>query len=223
MIEGATETGTEAGAGTVGRKWTAFAVGLLLLAAWLVGHDGGGGAPSAAPRAMAAAAGDHPPRIYAPHEPLPAAVPRHLDISSIGVHADLVGRGLTDGTIEPPPYDTPEVAGWYRDGPSPGADGAALIVGHVDTKTRAAVFYGLSTVKPGALVDVTRADGTVAEFSVEAVEVVEKDHFDATRVYGSTGRPELRLITCGGSFDRTAQSYSANVVVYAALTGSHPV
>ena len=74
----------------------------------------------------------------------------------------------------------------------------------------------------GAPVDITRADGTVAEFAVEAVEVVQKAHFDAARVFGSTGRPELRLITCGGSYDPTARAYSANVVVYAALTGSRP-
>ncbi|MYS22441.1 Sortase family protein, partial [Streptomyces sp. DvalAA-14] len=173
-------------------------------------------------RLPVAAAADHPPRRYHASAPLPAAIPRRVDIGSIGLHADLVPRGLTDGTVDPPPYSTPEVAGWYRGGPTPGATGAALIVGHVDTETGAAVFYALRTVRAGARVDITRADGTVAEFSVEAVETVQKAHFDPARVYGSTGRPELRLITCGGTFDRTAQTYSANVVVYAVLTGSHP-
>jgi hypothetical protein len=207
------------------KTWTALAAGLLLLAAWLLGHGSGGGtAITGTGRALAAAADDHPPHLYAPHAPLPAAAPVHLDIDSIGLHAAIVGRGLTAGTVDPPPYSTPGVAGWYRGGPAPGADGAALIVGHVDTETGPAVFFPLSTVKPHALVDVTRADHTVAEFSVEAVEVIEKNHFDATRVYGSDSadRPELRLITCGGTFDKAAQAYSANVVVYASLTGSHP-
>ncbi|SEN61292.1 Sortase family protein [Actinacidiphila rubida] len=208
-----------------GRTWATAAVALLLLAAWWLGPAGHGGSGGDTGAAVAAAvAADHPPHVYAPHAPLPAAAPTRLDVPSIGVHASLVGRDLTDGTIDPPPYDTPGVAGWYRGGPAPGAPGAAVIVGHVDTETGPAVFYALSTVQRGAVVDVTRTDGTVAEFSVEAVEVVQKDHFDASRVYGSgTGRPELRLITCGGSFDRTQQEYSANVVVYAALTGSHPV
>jgi Sortase domain len=206
-----------------GRTWTAMVVALLLLAAWLLGHgSGGGAAASGAGRALAAAADDHPPHLYAAHVPLPAAAPVHLDIASIGLHAKVVGRGLTDGTVDPPPYSTPDVAGWYRGGPAPGAAGAALIVGHVDTETGPAVFFPLSTVKPGALIAVTRVDGSIADFSVEAVEVVQKDHFDATRVYGSDSadRPELRLITCGGTFDRTAQAYSANVVVYASLTGA---
>lgn len=212
----------EEGTGSDSRTWTTVAVCLVLLAAWLLGHGGGGGAGGTpGDRALAAAAADRPPQVYAPHVPLSDAPPTRIDIGSIGLHAPVVGRGLKDGAVDPPPYDTPDVAGWYRYGPAPGAAGAALIVGHVDTETRAAVFYGLSTVEPGALVDVTRTDGTVAEFSVEAVEIVEKDHFDANKVYGSAGRPELRLITCGGSFDKARQAYSANVVVFAALTGSH--
>lgn len=226
MTDGAAGAGggTDDGSRPDNRTWTTAAVALVLLAAWLLGHHGGGGATDTAARgrAMAAAAADRPREVYAPHLPLPAARPTHIDIGSIGLHAKVVGRGLKDGAVDPPPYDTPDVAGWYRGGPSPGTAGAALIVGHVDTETRAAVFYGLSTVERGALVDVTRADGTVAEFSVEGVEVVEKDHFDPNRVYGSGGRPELRLITCGGSFDKAAQAYSANVVVFAALTGSRP-
>ncbi|MBB6416562.1 hypothetical protein HDC93_002145 [Streptomyces sp. AK010] len=37
-------------------------------------------------------------------------------------------------------------------------------------------------------------------------------------MYGARGRPELRLITCGGSHDRR-KGYSGNVVVFAHLTG----
>jgi hypothetical protein len=35
-------------------------------------------------------------------------------------------------------------------------------------------------------------------------------------VYGPVPGPELRLITCGGEFDRSRQQYRDNVVVYAA-------
>lgn len=217
MAEGA--EGTEGR----GRTWAAAVVGLVLLAAWLLGHGGHLPGATAPPTGgnLAAAAADRPPQVYAPHLPLPAAVPTRIDVPSVGIHAKLVPRGLKDGAVDPPPYSTPDVAGWYRDGPAPGASGAALVVGHVDTETQPAVFYALSTITRGALVSVTRDDGTVAEFAVEAVEIEQKSHFDAPRVYGSAGRPELRLITCGGAFDETTQAYSANVVVYAALTGSH--
>ncbi len=96
------------------------------------------------------------------------------------------------------------------------------MVGHVDTETRPAVFYRLSTVKPGDTVRVMRDDGTVAEFTVDDVQVLPRDHFDARQAYGvrESGRAELRLITCGGTFDRADRSYTANVVVSAYLTGS---
>lgn len=217
------------------RTWAALAAVAGLLAAWLLGAGHGGGidaagavgdstraeamtGPIVAPGATAAMPGAGRP---AP-APMPAAVPVTLDIASLGIHAPLVGRGLADGTVEPPPYATPGTAGWYRDGPAPGAAGTAIIVGHVDTQSGPAVFYPLGTAARGAAIEVTRADGSVARFTVDAVETVPKDRFDPARVYGTpTGPPALHLITCGGTFDRTQQAYTANIVVSATFTASH--
>ena len=43
-----------------------------------------------------------------------------------------------------------------------------------------------------------------------------KDHFPTSAVYGPTPDAQLRLITCGGTFDPAIGSYLNNVVVYAA-------
>jgi sortase (surface protein transpeptidase) len=202
---------------------------MLLLAAWLTGHGATGSGAHAMPVTAAGTAADQaadgPSAQHFPaHPPLAPARPMRLDIPAIGLHAGVVGRGLRDGTVDPPPFDTPDVAGWYRGGPAPGAPGAAIIVGHVDTPTRAAVFYRLPALRPGARVDITRADHTVAEFTAYAVTTVPKSRFDPALVFGydSTGRPDLRLITCGGPFDQATQTYSANIVVSATLTASHP-
>jgi hypothetical protein len=201
------------------RQGAAIVAGLVLFAAWLHGYVDFGVDAAPRPRGPAVTA-DRPVHVYAAHVPLSAASPLRVDIPSVGVHAPIVPRGLDSaGAVDPPPYETPDVAGWWGAGPAPGSNGAALLVGHVDTATKPAVFYGLSSVTPGALVEVARSDGTVAQFTVEGVEVVPKAGFSADRVYGSDGRPELRLITCGGTFDRAKQAYSANVVVFAALTG----
>ncbi|WP_257624069.1 class F sortase [Streptomyces griseus] len=138
-----------------------------------------------------------------------------------GQVAVLGGRDR-DGAIDPPPYGMPKTAGWYGDGTEPGAKGAALFVGHVDTDTEPAVFYGLSAVKPGARIEVARTDGSVAEFTVEDVRLVTRTRFDAQQAYGprEDGRAELRLITCGGTYDHRTRSYTANVVVSAYLTGA---
>jgi sortase (surface protein transpeptidase) len=154
--------------------------------------------------------------------PLTAAAPRRLDIPALDIRAPVVPRGLDgQGAIVPPSFDKPGVVGWYEDGVRPGAVGTALIVGHVDTETRPAVFYRLSTLRPGQRIRVVREDDRVAEFTVEGVQVLARDHFDAREAYGphKAGRAELRLITCGGTFDEASRTYTANVVVSAYLTG----
>ncbi|MFF8604449.1 class F sortase [Streptomyces sp. NPDC015346] len=212
-------------AGT-GRMTTGVAWAVLLLALWLWGReitDGPGG--SSAPAHGDIAAVGRPLGVPLPpaHRPLKPAEPRRVEIPSLGVTAPVVGRGLDrTGAVDPPPYEMPHSVGWFRTGTRPGAEGAALFVGHVDTETRPAVFYGLSSVRPGATVRVTRADGSVAEFTVDDVQVFPRERFDARKVYGQRvpDRAELRLITCGGAFDRTTGTYTANVVVSAYLTGT---
>ncbi|MDX3375151.1 class F sortase [Streptomyces sp. ME02-6991-2A] len=209
-------------AGT-GRLLTGVAWAVLLLGLWLWGRDASGG--MSAPTTGDVAAVGRPLGAPLPpaHEPVEGAAPRSVEVPSVGIDAPVVRRGLDkDGAIDPPPYDLPQTAGWYGKGTRPGAEGAALLVGHVDTETKPAVFYGLSAVRPGEKVKVTREDGSVAEFTVDDVQVVTRERFDAEKAYGPRvdGRAELRLITCGGKYDQKSRSYTANVVVSAYLTGA---
>ncbi|MFJ8844405.1 class F sortase [Streptomyces cyaneofuscatus] len=209
-------------AGT-GRLLTGVAWAVLLLGLWLWGRDASGG--MSAPTTGDVAAVGRPLGAPLPpaHEPVEGAAPRSVEVPSVGIDAPVVRRGLDkDGAIDPPPYDLPQTAGWYGKGTEPGAEGAALFVGHVDTETKPAVFYGLSAVRPGEKVKVTREDGSVAEFTVDDVQVVTRERFDAEKAYGPRvdGRAELRLITCGGKYDQKSRSYTANVVVSAYLTGA---
>jgi len=55
---------------------------------------------------------------------------------------------------------------------------------------------------------------------VTARTEVAKDAFPTDAVYGQTSDAELRLITCGGSFNPAAHSYVDNIVVYAKLAGA---
>ncbi|MCF4138503.1 class F sortase [Streptomyces sp. Tue 6430] len=201
---------------------------LLLLGLWLWGRE----ATEVRPGAAATATGDvaavgRPADAELPPaaRPLTAALPQRVDIPRLGVQAPVVARGLdARGAIAAPPYDQAGVVGWYAAGAKPGAAGTALMVGHVDTETRPAVFHGLSTLAAGETIRVVRADGKVAEFTVDDVAVVRRDGFDAHQAYGTRepGRAELRLITCGGTFDRASRSYTANVIVSAYLTGTAP-
>ncbi|MFJ2702054.1 class F sortase [Streptomyces sp. NPDC087428] len=208
-----------------GRLLTGVAWAVLLLGLWLWGRgitDGSG--IGSAPTTGDVAAVGRPLGVPLPpaHEPIKGATPRSVEIPSIGIRAPVVSRGLDeDGAITPPSFDTPQTVGWYGSGTEPGAKGPALFVGHVDTETKPAVFYGLSAARPGARVEVTRTDGTIAEFTIDDVQVFTRERFNAQKAYGprKDGRAELRLITCGGTYDRAAHTYTANVVVSAYLTG----
>jgi sortase (surface protein transpeptidase) len=146
------------------------------------------------------------------------AAPVALSIPSIGVHTGLVRLGLNaDGSLEVP--EDFSVAGWYELGPRPGAPGAAVIAGHVDSTAGPAVFYRLRDLRPGNVVDVRRGDGTGEFFRVYAVREFAKTEFPTSAVYGATTDAELRLITCGGAFDSSTGHYVDNVVVFARAVG----
>jgi hypothetical protein len=79
------------------------------------------------------------------------------------------------------------------------------------------IFFRLRELKPGNDVLVTRQDGTIVRFVVYHTEQAPKSDFPTGQVYGATARPELRLITCGGSFDQRSKTYRDNIIVFAVL------
>lgn len=178
--------------------------------------------PSADQAFPTSPAGRAAPPAHPVAPPLPSAAPVRLRIPAIGVDASLARLSLDEaGALRPPPEGDPKVAGWYAGGTAPGARGTAVTTGHVDTRDgRRGVFYRLGAVTKGGKVEIDRADGRTAVFTVDAVEVYDKDRFPAAKVYGGSGRPELRVITCGGPAGGTG--YRGNVVVYATLTGVRP-
>jgi hypothetical protein len=147
------------------------------------------------------------------------ARPVWVSVPAIGIKkTKLIHLGLTKrGALQVPHSTT--VAGWFTGGPRPGAVGSAVIAGHVDSKTGPGIFFWLRALKPGDKIYVGRADGTMAVFRVTRVHRYAKDKFPTNAVYGAVPDPELRLITCGGIFDRSLGSYLSNVVVFARLAG----
>ncbi len=151
---------------------------------------------------------------------LPRAVPRRLDIPAIGVHSSLMSLGLRpNGTIDVPPLGARAPAGWYRYLSAPGEPGPAVILGHVDSAREGpAVFYRLGDLKPGDRLTIRRSDGWVTTFTVHRVGVFQKTAFPSDAVYGQVTGSEVRLVTCGGPFDRSTRHYRDNIVVFARLS-----
>lgn len=194
----------------------------LLLAALLLG-------------ALIACGTEQPPAAsqLQPEPELGAAAiadPTAVTIPAIDAHSTLIPLGLDNGALAVPPVDQPMQASWYAgadpagDGDEfqPGENGPAIIAGHVDgiidgRKGQPGIFHRLHQLTPGSEILVDRADGSVARFLVERVQRYPKNAFPTDEVYGPTARPELRLITCGGAFDRSAGHYTDNVIAWAVL------
>ncbi|MFF0139406.1 class F sortase [Streptomyces sp. NPDC005227] len=171
-----------------------------------------------AARGSDAAGGGPPPSAQAAPPPQVRSRPVKITIPSIFIEAPVVDLGLDKkGQLGAPPLTKPKEVGWFRNGPSPGEAGTSLIVGHRDTVTGPAIFLNLNALHRGDTVKVTRADNVTAVFTVDEVGKYAKDKFPNDKVYGNTRRPELRLMTCGGRFDKK-HGYAANVVVFAHLT-----
>ncbi|WP_329599977.1 class F sortase [Streptomyces pseudovenezuelae] len=165
-----------------------------------------------APTAPAAASGA--PKSERPAADAPAA-PAEVAVPSVGITSSLMELGLNkDRTVQVPPAEEGMTAGWYTGGAVPGQIGAAVIIGHNDTRFGKAVFHDLKKIKEGADITVTDKSGKALHFTVTATESVAKNAFPTEKVYGPTQERALRLITCDGDFD--AQGHPVdNLIVYA--------
>lgn len=112
---------------------------------------------------------------------------------------------------------TADISGWYRGSPALGEIGPAIIVAHVDMDGKPGVFFKLKNLEKGKFISVTRADGKAINYQVTKVQSVLKSKFPTKAVYQNTKSPELRLITCGGKFDRKAKHYTSNIIVFAKM------
>lgn len=179
-----------------------------------VEHDAGA-LPAPPPVASPAAR----PTIPAGPPPSP---PARIVIPKLGVDSRVASVGLNpDRTMEVPAkgplYD---LAAWYRYSVTPGQQGPSVVIGHIDSAENGpSVFFRLGALAPGDTVSVTRDDGRTVPFTVYATRSFPKDTFPSGEVYSGTAGPELRLITCSGSFDASVRSYRDNTVVFARESG----
>jgi hypothetical protein len=146
----------------------------------------------------------------------PPAVPVRITIPAIGVRAPVIRLGLSADRTLQVPQDFADT-GWWSGGARPGQPGPAVIVGHVDSKTGPAVFYRLRDLRRGDRIAVVAADGRTVTFVVQRLATYAKSGFPTAAVYGPTAGPALRLVTCGGEFDRSTGHYLSNTVVYATV------
>ncbi len=146
--------------------------------------------------------------------PAPAVRAVALRIPDIGLEESLAEAGVDGAGVLVPPED-PAVAAWFTGSATPGDTGPSVVIGHVDSRAGPGVFARLDELDVDDRIEVLRSDGRTVGFRVVGIVLVDKDEFPTDLVYGPVPVPELRLITCGGEFDRARGHYDGNVVVTA--------
>jgi hypothetical protein len=143
-------------------------------------------------------------------------IPVRIYVRAIGLSKGLIPLSLNrDRTVQVPKSFAQ--VGWFRPGPEPGEAGAAVILGHVDSKSGPGAFYRLRALRRGDIIKVTPKSGRRLRFAVIGSRAVPKKHFPTKLIYRKTGWPALRLITCDGRFDSSTGHYVDNYVVFARL------
>lgn len=149
------------------------------------------------------------------NEPPPAPATR-ITMPSLGIDMPVEPHGVDADNLMSLPV-SPFRAGWYKFGPGPAStDGATVIAAHVDSLAEGVgPFAQLRRAEVGASVTVADATGETHEYVVISVERIAKAEVPLDRVFSKDGPPVVVLVTCGGEFDRNADSYRDNYIVTA--------
>jgi LPXTG-site transpeptidase (sortase) family protein len=203
----------------------------VVLAAALIPMAALAGCAPADPASPPAAAPADPPVVAVPTaDPTPdpatapqavqgvGVVPARVAIPSIDLDQPLIDLGIApDGRMEVP-VDFDDV-GWFTGGGRPGGRGPTVIAAHVDSRVGPAAFARLVELGAGDEVEVEDVDGGTTRYAVTEVADFAKADFPTARVFGAQPADQLRLITCGGIFDRSVGHYEDNRVVFAEPVG----
>ena len=174
------------------------------------------GASSSSSVHEGAAGGIQEPDAGRTTAPQAGVIVTHVSIPAIGVSSDIELLTLDSTGALLPPVDFNR-AGWYSGGVIPGQIGPAIIAGHIDSVTAPAVFANLHKMTPGMKILVSLSNGTVLTFAADRSQVAPKTQFPSSSVYGTVPTPQLRVITCDGTFNTATGHYDDNLVVFATL------
>ena len=149
-------------------------------------------------------------------KPTASADPVRIEIAAIDLEAPILPLGVVIETGQMEVPQNVDEVGWYRYGPAPGRPGSAVLAAHVDMAGEGpGVFFHLDRLRIGDQVNVAFDDGTTSAFVVSHAERVPKGELNFDSLFSPGGEPLLRLITCGGDFNRTLRSYDDNIVITA--------
>jgi len=164
---------------------------------------------------IGAAVGGRPGITFAP--PIPTSPPSTILISSLDVHRPVEPVGVNRKGEMYQPRNLWN-AGWYKNGPVPGAPGDAVIEGHAGYPDAPLLFARLRDLHQGDKIVVVLADGSRRLFLVDSM-AIWRAGTGPPGLGEPYGPPRLTLITCTGPFDDHYKSYADRLSVEAHYVG----
>jgi sortase (surface protein transpeptidase) len=148
-------------------------------------------------------------------------VPFTLTIKSIGLTTTVEQVGVDkDGNMAIPA--DPHNVGWYGPGSAPGQHGNAVIDGHLDWYGMPqGPFYRLNALQAGDEIDIKALDGTSYVFKAAGKASTVPYDSRPSGLFRTTGDPSLTLITCGGDWDASKQTYTQRQLLNATFVSEH--
>jgi LPXTG-site transpeptidase (sortase) family protein len=149
-------------------------------------------------------------------QPKPDGTIGRIVIPRIGVNAPIIVLGVdAKGEMQTP--DAPHIVAWYDFSGQPPGPGNVVMSGHLDFGTSTAVFWRLRELEYGDEIRVEWADGRTYRYLVGWKQVYRSGEEPIAEIVGPTPQQTLTLITCTGTFIRSARNYDQRLVVRAAL------
>ncbi|HSW97453.1 MAG TPA: class F sortase [Candidatus Saccharimonadales bacterium] len=144
-------------------------------------------------------------------------LPKSIAIPAIHLSALIEQVGLDSQQRMDVPKEAMN-AGWYSLGFRPGANGNAVLDGHLDTVTGApAVFWNVKKLKSGDEIAIMDENNRTYTFVVTKQIAYPYNNVPLQDIFAPSTTPHLNLITCNGTWDKVNKNYSQRVVVYAEL------
>ena len=157
------------------------------------------------------------PQLTFPPPAVPIAAPVTILIPALNVHRPVEPVGLDPWGVMYVPRNLWN-AGWFEDGPVPGAPGDSVIEGHAGYPNAPLLFGKLGSLRLGDSIVVVLADGSRQLFVVRSVRSWPAwSH--PTGLFDADSKPRLTLITCTGVFDAKSKTYPDRLVVEATYVG----
>ncbi|WP_158282128.1 class F sortase [Salipaludibacillus keqinensis] len=143
-------------------------------------------------------------------------IPTAIHIPSLDISTSVLPSGISnEGEFEVP--STGDTTVWFTNSFKPGANGNAVIAGHVDDFTGPAIFFTLKHASIGDLVIVEGEKNESFTFQVVSIESYPRRSAPIQQIFGYSSKPKLNLITCHGAYNRNKRTHEERLVIYTEL------